>query len=229
MATVNADFGTVEYRDGGVIAIPLTFTETDVIVPSKSICRVTHVSGSELTGVNYRMIGKGRAFETVVEMPPNRKGSFSVAITGTVLNVSTREWDSVTVTAKTVPYNTTVPEIMLFDIPASYTPTEKFDVLLQFNVPVTFEPAPTGGTFLDHFIFEGADLGTPNLYASSGNTLPTELLPDDLSDAADTWSPVSSTSSEASIYLLRWTEVNENAKGVFNLTLRPGRVRGPVS
>ena len=79
------------------------------------------------------------------------------------------------------------------------------------------------------FIFEDADLRMPNLYASSGSTWLTEPLPDDLDDAADTWSPVSSTVSEASIYLLRWKEVNENGKGVFNLTLRPGRVRGPVS
>ena len=229
MPAITATFGTAKYREGGVIAIPLNFAE-NVIVPSKSICRITRVSGSDLTGVNYRIIGKGRAFEVVVEVPPDRKGSFSVAITGTVLNPSTREWNTVTVTASTVTYDTRIPRIVDYDIPADYTVGEKFDVILQFDPAATFDDPVaafnnTDATFLDFFIFEGADLGTPNLYRKTDNTFPTLPLPTEL---GTDWTQDNLQTEEATIYLLRWEAVQEGAVGVFNLTLKPGAVRGPV-
>ena len=224
MASITATFGTAEYREGGVIAIPLNFAE-DVIVPSKSICRITRVSGSDLAGVNYRIIGKGRAFEVVVEVPPDRKGSFAVAMTGTVLNPSTHEWDTITVTASTVPYDTRIPRIVDYDIPADYTVGEKFDVILQIEPESTLSPAPAGGTFLDHFIFEGADLGTPNIYRKTDNTYP--QLPID-ANLPPEWVQTDLTTETATLYLLRWDPVEGNPQGVFNLTVREGAFRGPV-
>lgn len=253
MATVNANFGTVEYRDGGVITIPLTFTETDVIVPSKSICRVTHVSGSELTGVNYRMIGKGRAFETVVEMPPNRKGSFSVAITGTVLNASTREWDTVSVAAKTVTYDTRVPVLKDFDIPANYNFGEKFYVLVAFTTVVT--GWHLNNTITQIFIEEGTRIGTPTPYKWIGTNPPdihapvTGELSTDKRFIGTNWERLSAPPAgaptpgtngfsndgeewhgESGQYFLISFEVSATARGTFNLTLRqPSILRGPVN
>lgn len=229
MPAITATFGTTKYREGGVIAIPLNFA-ADVIVPSKSICRITHVSGSDLAGVNYRIIGKARAFEVVVEVPPDRKGSFAVAMTGTVLNPSTREWDTVTVAASTVTYDTRVPRIIDYDIPADYTVGEKFDVILQFDPAATFDDpvahfAHKDATYLDFFIFEGADLGIPKLYRKTDNMFPTLPLPTDL---GTDWTQDDLQTEEATIYLLRWEAVQEGAVGVFNLTLKSGVVRGPV-
>ena len=237
MPSITATFGTVEYRDGGVIAVPLNFAK-DVIVPSKSICSITRVSGPDLTAVSVQIIGddkfkkngKGRACEVVFEVPPDRKGSFSVAITGTVLNASTRKWDTVTVAASTVTYDTRIPHIVNYDIPADYTVGEKFDVILQFDPAATFDDPVaafnnTDATFLDFFIFEGADLGTPNLYRKTDNTFPTLPLPTEL---GTDWTQDNLQTEEATIYLLRWEAVQEGAVGVFNLTLKPGAVRGPV-
>ena len=183
---ITATFGTVEYRDSGVIGIPLTFDGADVIVPSKSICQITPVSNADLTGVNYRVIGKARAFEVVVEMPPDRKGSFSVdIITGTVLNASTSKWDTVTVAAKTVTYDTRIPRIIAYDIPENYTAGEKFDVKIDVGVVAT-------GLHLnnvqDVFILEGAAnlMGTPTPYKWIGkNTDNTPKKPNLQADVVD--------------------------------------------
>lgn len=246
MPAITATFGTAKYREGGVIAIPLNFA-ADVIVPSKSICRITHVSGSDLTGVNYRIIGKGRAFEVVVEVPPDRKGSFAVSITGTVLNPSTREWDTVTVTASTVTYDTRIPRIVDYDIPADYTPGEKFDVKLDVGIVATGLHA---NNVQDVFILEGAAnlMGTPTPYKWTGTEPPNlqAVLPDDLTSTD--WTALESPDANlprtkennfdeageqwhgesGQYFLVRWT-VSENTTGVFNMTLREGMLRGPVS
>ena len=246
MPSITATFETAKYREGGVIAIPLNFAE-NVIVPSKSICRITRVSGSDLTGVNYRIIGKERAFEVVVEVPPDRKGSFSVEITGTVLNPSTREWDTVTVAASTVTYDTRVPRIVDYDIPADYTAGEKFDVKLDVGIVATGLHA---NNVQDVFILEGAAnlMGTPTPYKWTGTKPPDlqEVLPDDLTSTD--WTALESPDANlprtqennfdetgdqwhgesGRYFLVRWT-VSENTTGVFNMTLREGMLRGPVA
>ena len=227
---VTATFETVEYRGNGVISVPVTFGE-NVIAPSKSIFEITHVSGDALTDIEYRLIGQNTAFELIFEIPPDRKGSFQVAANGDVFKVSSRAWDNVTATPKTIVYSTAVPFIKNFDIPANYTPGEVFDVVLQFNVAATFvDPTERFGnddaTFLDHFIFEGADLGTPNLYRKLDDTYPELPIDDDLTQG---WSNLNLTTEAATIYLMRFASVNENATGIFNLTLRENAVRGPIS
>ena len=232
ITNVTATFGDVSYRDNGVIAVPIAFAEA-VIAPSKSICKISHVSGDALSDIDYRLIGKGTDYALITTVPPNRAGSFEVAIAGDVLKVASRIWDNVIATPKTVAYNTTVPELIDYDIPENYVVGEKFDVVLVFNVPVTFiDPQERFGknspaTFLDHFIFEGAALGTPNLYRKTDNTRPT--LPIAATLAAADWTQADLTTVPASIYLLRWTEVESGASGSFNVTLKPNSVRGPVA
>ena len=46
---VAVTFGTVEYRDGGIVVVPAIFGE-NVIAPSKSIFEITRVSGDALAG-----------------------------------------------------------------------------------------------------------------------------------------------------------------------------------
>ena len=237
MATINANFGTFEYRAGGVIAIPLTFP-ADVIVPSKSICQITPVSNADLTGVSHRIIGKGRAFEVVVAVPPNRQGSFSVDITGTVLNVSTGVWDTVSVDAVEVNYDTRIPRIVDYDIPANYIVGEKFDVRIAFNVPVTGWHANNTITDPGIFIEEGARLGTPLPHKWIGSSPPNfdDPVPDDLTGTD--WQVLATPpgghqgewhGEEAQYYLIRFGMVPETATGIFNLTFREGSIRGPVS
>ena len=227
---VNASFGTVEYRNNGAIAVPITFAEA-VISPSKTICEISHVSGDNLTGVNYRLLGENTDYELVFDIPPDRTGSFRIDTTGDVFKVITHVWDNVIITPVTINYDTRVPFIENFDIPSEFSAGEVFDVVLQFSVPVTFvSPQEKFGspdaTFLDHFIFEGADLGLPNIYVSSSDTFPTLPIPETL---PSNWSILSTASDESKIYLIRFAEVPDTATGIFNLTLKEGSVRGPVS
>ena len=246
---INATLGTVEYRENGIIAVPVTFPE-NVIAPSKSIFEITYVSGDALTDIEYRLVGQDTAFAVVIEMPLDRKGSFQIAANGDVLKVSTGVWENLSIaTPKTVSYNTIVPRLVDYDIPADYTPGAIFDVRIAFNVLVT-------GLHLnnvqDVFVLEGAAnlMGTPTPYKWTGAT-PSDLraflqaaVPDDLtgtdwqqlaSPPAGNPTPGMSNFDEdgqwhgetGQYFLVRWT-VDANTTGIFNMTLREGMVRGPI-
>ena len=168
-------------------------------------------------------------FTLIVAVPQDRSGRFSVDLAGSVFKRTDSEYDQVSATAVTVDYDTRVPFIEDYDVPAVFTPGEIFDVVLQFNVPVTFvDPVDKFGspdaTFLDHFIFEGAALGLPTLYRKLDDTYPDLPIPD-LSE----WSNMDLTTEEATLYLMRFDPVSESAAGAFNLTLKEGSVKGPVS
>ena len=108
ITNVAATLGTVEYRDGGVIAIPVTFAKA-VIAPSRSIFNITRVSGDTLTGVDYRLVGEGTSYTLIIEVPPDRKGSIQIECDGDVLQADTLLWDDITCPGKTVIYNMKVP------------------------------------------------------------------------------------------------------------------------
>ena len=244
---INATLGTVKYREGGVIAVPVTFPE-NVIAPSKSVFEITRVSGDALTAIEYRLVGQNTAFELIVEVPPDRSGSFQVAANGDVFKVSSSVWDDVVATAITVNYNTTVPHIVDYDIPANYTPGQHFDVRIAFNVLVTGLHA---NNVQDVFVLEGAAnmMGTPTPYKWTGSTAPNlqAAVPDDLSGtdweqlvAPPAGTPTPGTNgfdddgqwhgsaNEGQYFLVRWT-VQEGTTGIFSMTLRSGTVRGTVA
>ena len=235
---VQTRFGTVAYREGGVVAVPVTFGEI-VIAPAKSIFAVKHVSGDALTDIEYRLIGKNTAFELIFEIPPDRSGSFKVTANGDVFKVASSTWDPVVITPahKDIAYDTRVPVLENYDIPSNYTPGAVFDVILQYDLACTVNnPIDFFGdddaTYLDFFIFEGADLGTPNLYRKTDDTYPT--LPIGTVSDTDKTPPVADWTQQhlqvtpATIYLLRWHAVNANATGVFDVTIKEGFVRGPT-
>lgn len=227
----NATINDAEYREGGVIAVPLIFAET-VIIPSKTVFAVTHVSGDALTGIRYVLLGEGTAYELVFTVPPDRRGSFKISAAGDVL-LATGIYENVVATAKTVAYDTSVPRLKNYDIPEDYTPGEIFDVILQFDIKCTLNnPQEHFGDedarYTDFFIFEGAVLNTdpPNFYRKTDDTYPSELPL--LKDLGTDWTQEGLEKEEATIYLLRWNEVQPDAEGIFNLTMKPGFVRGPV-
>lgn len=229
MAT-NATFGTVEYRDGGIVALPLTFAE-NVIVPAKTVFEITQVSGDALAGITYYLVGENTDYEAVFKIPQDRSGSFRISANGDVLKTATGIWDNVIMQPKTVDYSTAVPKLKNYDIPEYYVRNVRFYVIFQFdtdctvNDPITFF-GDDNANYLDFFIFEGADLGTPNLYRKIDDVYPTLPLPASL---GTDWTQADLQSTEATIYLLRWDAVNGSAEGIFNITIKPGFVLGPVT
>lgn len=127
------------------------------------------------------------------------------------------------------------PRLIDYRIP-HYTAGKKFDVLWLFSVPILFADAPQGGTFIDHFNFEGSDLGTPNLYRklplSADKTLEwkqrfdTALLAEDTEiesfdnpSGEGDWTNANLTTEPATLYLLRWDPVVKTAQGIVSVTL----------
>lgn len=232
LSSLGATFGTPEYRDGGIIAIPVTFAY-NVIAPSATIFKIARVSGDALDGMETWILGEDKDYELLCQMPLDRKGKFSIGANGTVFKEFSGNWDTVTATAIEVDWNTSEPRYLKYDIPANYTAEETFDVLVQLHVPSTFAD-PTvdihkDATFLDFFIFEGADLGVPNIYRKTDNTYPELPIPDFPSvDGNADWVQTDLTTQEATIYLLRWDPVVGNPIGTFNMRIKPGTFRGPV-
>ena len=240
---VNATFGTVAYRDNGGVALPITFGE-NVIAQSKSIFAITHVSGDALTDIEYRLVGQNTAFELVFEIPPDRSGSFQVTANGDVLKTSTGVWDNIIATPITVDYNTTVPKLIDWDIPASYDLGAPVDVRVAYNSVVS--GWHVNNTQTEIFILEGANLGSDLSYKWTGASPPNfkEPVPADLTGTY--WEllatpPVGNPTpnqngfdtdgqwhgEEGQYFLIRFPDPQEI--GIFNLTPRVGGVRGPVA
>lgn len=235
ITNVTATFGSVEYRDDGVIVVPITFGE-NVIAPSKAVFQVSHVSGDSLQGVEYRMVGKDDAYELIFEIPQERSGSFQIAAVADVLKESSGIRDNVIATPKTVNYDTRTPRIVDYDIPANYTHGAKFDVRVAYNVPVT--GWHVNNTFTEIFIEEGAHLGAALPYKWTGSSPPDfeTPVPDDLTGTD--WQLLATPpgghqgawhGEEAQYYLIRFPRVENTAIGVFQITPRDSGVRGPVS
>ena len=242
---VNATFGTIEYREGGVIAVPVSFAE-GVIVSSKTVFSVVRVSGDALMGIEYYLLGENTAFELIFEIPPDRSGSFRISAGGNVLK-ATGAWDTVTATAKDVAYSTVEPELIdrrvvrvraadrVFPDDQMNTPSgDRLDCILQFNTRCTLNDPVTefgsdDATFADFLDYAGSNLDPPNFYRKTDNDFPMEAdLPlDEVLVAAD-WTQEGLTldANEATIYLLRWTDIAPSVD--FEVTIKSGFVRGPV-
>lgn len=243
---INATLGTVEYRENGGIAVPVTFPE-NVIAPSKSIFEIRYVSGDALTDIEYRLVGQNTAFAVVIEMPLDRKGRFQIAANGDVLKVSSGGWEPLSIaTPKTVSYNTLVPRLVDYDIPANYSLGAPVDVRVAYNTVVS--GWHVNNTQTEIFILEGANLGSDLPYKWTGNAPPNfkEPVPADLTgtdwellatppagdptpgmngfDADGQWH---GEANEGQYFLIRFPDPQEI--GIFNLTPRVGGVRGPVA
>ncbi|MDE0398909.1 MAG: hypothetical protein OXL96_14025 [Candidatus Poribacteria bacterium] len=235
---ITVTFGTVEYKEGGVLEIPVTFGE-NVSAPG-SLFEFSNPSADAGDGTEglekYYVVGDNTAFELIIKAKLGKKGQFVLDVNeSSVFKNSDRTWDTVTnaqpLAARTFAYNTNEPRLINYDIPPNYTPGETFDVILQYDVPSTISPLPPDSTsYGDWFIFEGAQLGTPNIYRKTTDTYPDLPIPDFATETGNAdWVQTNLTTEEATIYLLRWEEVNENATGIFNMTIKPGAFRGPVS
>lgn len=254
---VNVTFGTVEYRENGVIAVPLTFG-SNIIVPSKTICQFSNPTsdpGDGIAGIeDFYLVGENTAYELVVQIGEEKQGRFVLGFAGSVLKASSGVWDHIVATATlTVSYNTTQPDLIDYEIPGDYNFGEKFYVLVEFKTVVT--GWHLNNTITQIFIEEGAHIGTPTPYKWIGANPPdihapvTGELSADKQFIGTDWKRLSAPPAgtptpgmngfsddgaewhgESGQYFLISFEVSITARGIFNLTLRqPSILRGPVS
>ena len=173
---INATLGTPDYRYNGVIAVPVTFAAA-VVAPSKTIFPLSQVSGAPLTDVSYTLVGQNTAYHLIIEIPPNRKGSFRISgNNGSVLKGSVQSGsdphDDVMVASMTIAYDTTIPEIVDFEVPSQYTPGKPHIVRVKFNTRAT--GWHLNNTLTEIWIQEGAHLGTPTPYKWT-DTMPPDI------------------------------------------------------
>ena len=242
-ANVSMTFGAVNadsYEENGVIVVDVTFAEA-VAFLSKAVFQVKKVGDDvpSLDGIEYVILGNAQnktEFKLVFTVPPNHPSKrFQIEADGDVLKASSGVWDNVVATPITVNYDTRVPELKDYDIQAFYTPGENlFDLVLEYDTRCTVTDAEEhfgheDATYRDFFIFAGADIGDPpNLYRYTGTgnpTLPPPAFPNE--NGNGDWDQ-QFTSEETTFYLLRWENIEEDPQGNFNITIKPGFVRGPV-
>lgn len=238
---VSASWGDIDYRDGGVIVLPVVFGE-EITHLHKSDFTLTRDEGAEVWEVveDYwlvQRVGVARTFYLHFQISPEKKGRFSVELTGYVWKTATTIRDNVMIDRKVVPYGTIVPKIVDYEIPGSYTFGENFDVLVEFNTLVT--GWHLNNTFAEIWIEEGARLGTPVPYKWTGANPPDihAAVPDD--PTTTDWQILQAApeghrgewhGEEGQFFLMRIAVTNASAAGIAQFTLHPENpLRGPVS
>ena len=190
---------------------------------------------------DYYIIGENSNYDLIIQIKKGSSGSFIYSLEGTVFKDS--DWKSITTTdsleTRSFSYSNKEPNIE-FDIPEQYIPGEKFDIVMISDIPITFNDPEEqfnhpDATILDQFDFSGADLGTPNIYRklSDGDgsfsynpQTPIDNFDDPNGESG--WTVFHRTLIPSKFYLIRFSEVNQTATGFFDLTLKPGSVRGPT-
>lgn len=247
---IAATFGTVEYRDGGIVVLPITFAE-NLIAPSKTVFQFNDADSNAGDGVSgiesYYLVGEDDEYELVIQIAEDRSGRFVVSTDGYVLKASSKVWDNVVTNQaladRTFAYSTAKPDLIDYEIPANYNFGEKFYVLVEFATVVT--GWHLNNTVTQIFIEEGARIGTPTPYKWIGANPPDihapvsgELSTDKRFIGTD-WERLSAPPEgtptpgmngfsddgkewhgEEAQYFLISYEVSATARGVFNLSLR---------
>ena len=94
---VKGSFGTIEYRDNNVIAVPLQFDEP-VLITSKTVFDFSEFTGDDIlaTGLNfdYGVVGidnTRRNYEVQMTIPEGKQGSFKLELKYNVMDPKTAE------------------------------------------------------------------------------------------------------------------------------------------
>lgn len=94
---IKGSFGTVEYRDNNVIAVPLQFDEP-VLITSKTVFDFSEFTGDDIlaAGLNfdYGVVGIGNTqqkYEVQMVIPEGKQGSFKLELKYNVMDTKTAE------------------------------------------------------------------------------------------------------------------------------------------
>ena len=110
---------------------------------------LSYISGDSIEDITYTVRGTWKTYYVTVELPPNKKGSFSMMLIGDIV-IYSRDIDTISSPPVTVNYNTheTIePEVEKVDMPSQLIQGE-VDILIDFNVEIS-------GLSADSFLFTG--------------------------------------------------------------------------
>ena len=236
-SVVMASWGELEYREGGEIVLPVVFAE-DIAYLHKTDFTLSRVAGDEVWEVieDYWLVervGVARTFYLHFKIAPNKRGQFSVDLTGYVWKTATVVRDDVRIDPITVAYATIEPEIVDERVKRTTVDDnhDRIDWIIQWNVHCTInDPREEFGDlqaqFADFLDYQGEDLDPPNFYRLVGvdGDFPEVPLPDDL--PSTDWTDQNLITEEATIYLLRWGRVLKGTD--VNVKIKAPLVRGPT-
>ena len=215
------------------IHIPVTLTGCDVEVLPRSTVRIS----PRITNINDNIdiidwtifYISDNSFQIICEILRDVDGGFNLDLQGAVFcKTALSDLQVISASEIDIVYDATRPVISRIEIPEIYQHNEIHDIVFEFSKAVEFrEPS---SSYLEHFIFEGADLGTPKLYRKQSNTFPVDTIGvvsnTDKSPPVADWEEVVTGIDPAKIYLLRWESVRDDAIGAFNLHLKDYAVVG---
>ena len=126
---VKGSFGTVEYHDNNVIAVPLQFDEP-VLITSKTVFEFSEFTGDDIlaAGLNfdYGVVGVGntqRNYEVQMVIPEGKQGSFKLELKYNVMDPKTAETNICGIVD---------PIIVEFDTPSLEQRIEKLEKVVLF-------------------------------------------------------------------------------------------------
>ena len=252
MATATLGDALIE---GGAARIPVETTGSISVLDASCVQLSTAGDAEALESIEVAVLYvSDNDFVITLNLIAEITIDVSIVISGYVYDGETE--DTITSNPLAISLDGTVsivtPEIIDYDIPANYTPGEIFDVKLAYNVPVT---GLNLNSVQDAFILEGAAnvMGIPTPYRWTGaepsdlRTFLQSIAPADLTgtdwqqqenpptsgdpnfdendfDENRTWH---GAENEGQYFLIRWNKVDAGAEGIFNMTSRPGYLRGP--
>ena len=245
------DKDNIEYIEDGIIKIPMIVSAlpgecTTTYLPASYF---TITGGSDVAPLTYSVSGSGipNNFFLFVHVPDGLIGSFTVSFRGQLFCSTAQEtFQAVAVDSATINYDMRVPTIKQIDMPP-YDAGERYGIVFELNTNCIFrDPAEVFGSgdakWTDHFEFDGVDLGTPDLWKKRTNSYPSLPLPEKIEEDPldrtqtidDIWDRVTvgldadkdGEPDYGTVFLLRYKETIEGAKGAFGLFMRDDAVIG---
>jgi len=131
--SLGASFGKPEYRGGGVLAIPVIFA-SPVIVPSRTIFTLTHLSGGEIKEFDSYIVGSGREYKLILILLRDASGTFLVAASGTVFKTFSGTYDTVNIKPMFVAWSYFLAEISVLGEPQEVA-DHIFEVEIETDLP----------------------------------------------------------------------------------------------
>ncbi|MXV74775.1 hypothetical protein F4Z99_10900 [Candidatus Poribacteria bacterium] len=133
LTSLGASFGKPSYRGEGVLAIPVNFA-FDVIEPSRTIFELTHLSGAAIEDLDSYIVGLGREYELILNLPRASSGSFLLEASGTVFKTFSGTYDTVNLKPIFVPWSYLLAEIAVLGEPKEVS-DGIFEVEVETDLP----------------------------------------------------------------------------------------------
>ena len=212
-----SDTPTVTAKDESMeVLIPVTWGNMIRRAQASNI-HISPDATDPVSDMEYGFVVDGSDEYVCMNIPIGNQGTMEITGTGEVYRTDTNAYDTINTGIATLEYDTRLIEVIFRDIQPSYASGDTFDFIIGLNRDVTIT-APIPNMATEVFIFDGANLGTSQVWAYVGTGDPRLPLPADLMAATD-WE-LMSADTYSNYFAVRFTNVLDTAHGAVNIYLR---------